>query len=109
MSQRHKLGLDQPLYLQLAHYIAQLFTGNFGTSLGPIFGGQNVMDVIMQRLPATVELAVGSMLVATIIGISVGILSGINRDRIVDVVGRLYGTIISVIRFFCLGLMHQFV
>ncbi len=109
MAQRHKLGLDQPLYLQFANYIAQVFTGNFGTSLGPIFGGQNVLDVIMQRLPATIELAIGSMLVATIIGMSVGILSGINRDRIVDVVGRLYGTIIFVIPIFWLGLMLQFV
>src|SRR5439155_22467320 len=104
---RHQLGLDQHYYQQYETYIIQIFSGNFGVSIGAHYGGQRVVDVIMQKLPATIELSIGSMTVASIIGIGVGIISGINRDKIVDVVGRLYGTTIIVIPVFWLGLMLQ--
>jgi len=107
MAIRHQLGLDKPYYQQYETYIIQIFSGNFGVSIGAHYGGQRVVDVIMQKLPATIELSIGSMTVASIIGIGVGIMSGINRDKIVDVVGRLYGTTIFVIPVFWLGLMLQ--
>jgi peptide/nickel transport system permease protein len=102
-------GLDKPAYVQYFIYLAQFFTGNFGISLGEHYRGQSVWAVIIQKLPATIELAIGSMIVATVIGVGVGIVSGINRDKVVDVVGRLYGTIIFVIPVFWLGLMLQYV
>src|SRR5438046_574860 len=107
MAIRHQLGLDKPYYQQYETYIIQIFSGNFGVSIGAHYGGQRVVDVIMQKLPATIELSIGSMIVASTIGIGVGIISGINRDKIVDVVGRLYGTTIFVIPVFWLGLMLQ--
>jgi peptide/nickel transport system permease protein len=101
-------GLDKPYYEQYLIYISQIFSGNFGTSLGAHYRGQVVLSVIMQKLPATIELSIGSMIIASIVGISVGVLSGINRDKAVDVIGRIYGTTIFVIPVFWLGLMLQF-
>ena len=108
MAQRHRLGLDRPYYEQYVAYLSQIFSGNFGVSLGAHYGGQTVLGVIMEKLPATIELSIGSMIVASIVGIGVGTLSGVNRDKVVDVIGRLYGTVIFVIPVFWLGLMLQF-
>ena len=107
-AQRHLLGLDRPYYEQYLTYLGQIFSANFGNSLGAHYEGQVVLSVIMQKLPATIELAIGSMIIATVVGIGVGVLSGINRDKAVDVIGRIYGTTIFVIPIFWLGLMLQF-
>lgn len=107
-AQRHLLGLDRPYYEQYLTYLAQIFSANFGNSLGAHYGGQVVLSVIMQKLPATIELAIGSMIIASFIGIGIGVLSGINRDKAVDVIGRIYGTTIFVIPVFWLGIMLQF-
>ena len=106
---RARYGLDLPWYTQFAIYIRQIFTGDFGTSLGEIYRGNSVLGIILQKLPATVELAIGGMLIATVVGLSTGILGGVNRDKPIDVAVRLYGTIVWVIPIFWLGLMFQLV
>jgi peptide/nickel transport system permease protein len=106
---RHALGLDQPYYVQYITYLSQVFTGNLGTSLGAAFKGQSVAAVLLQRLPATLELAAGGMLVATVIGVLMGLLGGTNRDKPLDVLVRLYGTIIFVVPIFWLGEILQIV
>jgi peptide/nickel transport system permease protein len=106
---RHSLGLDQPYWVQYLAYLAQIFTGNLGISIGQYFKGQSVLAVILQRLPATAELTIGSMIVASIIGVGIGIIAGVNRDKPVDLLVRLYGTIIFVIPIFWLGEILQIV
>jgi peptide/nickel transport system permease protein len=106
---RHSLGLDQPYWVQYLTYLLQVFTGNLGTSIGEYFKGQSVLTVILQRLPATIELAIGAMLVATIIGVGTGLIAGVNRDKPVDVLVRLYGTIIFVVPIFWLGEILQLI
>ena len=106
---RHALGLDQPYYIQYLVYLGQIFTGNLGTSIGELFKGQTVLSVLLQRLPATIELAVGSMIVATTVGVLTGLIGGVNRDKPIDVLVRLYGTIIFVIPIFWLGEILQLV
>ena len=106
---RHALGLDQPYYIQYLAYLGQIFTGNLGTSIGELFKGQTVLSVLLQRLPATIELAVGSMIVATTVGVLTGLVGGVNRDKPIDVLVRLYGTIIFVIPIFWLGEILQLV
>jgi peptide/nickel transport system permease protein len=106
---RHSLGLDQPYWVQYLTYLFQIFTGNLGTSIGEYFKGQSVLMVILQRLPATIELAIGAMLVATVIGVATGLIGGTNRDRPVDILVRLYGTIIFVVPIFWLGEILQLI
>jgi len=104
-----RLGLNLPWWVQYPVYLSQVFSGNFGTSLGQIYLGQPVLQVILQKLPATIELAIGAMLVATVIGVGTGIIAGSRRDKPTDIVIRLYGSIIWVIPVFWLGLMLQLV
>jgi peptide/nickel transport system permease protein len=106
---RHSLGLDQPYWVQYLTYLLQVFTGNLGISIGEYFKGQSVLTVILQRLPATIELAIGAMLVATIIGVGTGLIAGVNRDKPVDVLVRLYGTVIFVVPIFWLGEILQLI
>jgi peptide/nickel transport system permease protein len=106
---RHQLGLDLPYWQQYVNYIAQVFTGNLGVSIGEYYRGQEVLSVVIQRLPATIELAVGGMIVASVIGVSAGVLGGINRDKPVDIAVRLYGTVIFVVPIFWLGQILQLI
>jgi peptide/nickel transport system permease protein len=108
-SDKARLGLDQPWWIQYPVYLSQVFSGNFGNSLGQIYLGQPVLQVIVQKLPATIELAIGAMLVATVMGVGTGVIAGARRDKAPDVIVRLYGSIIWVIPVFWLGLMLQLV
>ena len=106
---RHQLGLDLPYWQHYINYVAAVLTGNLGTSIGESYHGKSVLFVILDKLPATVELAIGAMIVASIIGIATGVVSGTNRDKPSDVVLRLYGTIIFVIPVFWLGQILQLI
>lgn len=106
---QERLGLNRPYWEQYAIYLRQIFTGDFGTSLGEIYRGQSVWATVSQKLPATIELAIGGMLVASVAGITTGVLGAVRRDRATDVAVRLYGTIVWVIPIFWLGLMFQLV
>ena len=69
---RANLGLDQPLPVQFLTYAANALQGRFGES---IFQHQSVFSLILDRMPATVELAAAAMLVAISIGVTTGIIS----------------------------------
>ena len=105
---RAQLGLDRPLPVQYFDYLARIFTGNFGQSL-TLYPGQSVVHWIFVWFPATLELAIYSMVVASIVGILTGINAGRHRGTPRDVGFRMYGIVIWVIPIFWLGLMLQLV
>ncbi|RSN21203.1 ABC transporter permease [Amycolatopsis sp. WAC 04169] len=70
-ARRAALGLDDPLWLQYVHYLGGLVTGDFGTSMT---SGQPVSEVIGDRLPATLELALPAFVVVIAIAIPLGLL-----------------------------------
>lgn len=106
---RHVLGLDQPAPVQYVNYLTNIFTGNLGVSIGELYRGQPVWNQIAVRLPATIELAIGSMIIASTVGIVTGVVAGSHRDTWVDVTIRLWGTVIWVMPIFWLGLLFQLV
>ncbi|TLZ98504.1 MAG: ABC transporter permease [Methanobacteriota archaeon] len=106
---RIQLGLDKPPWLQYVDYMSRFFRGDLGLSIGTYYHGKSVLFEISNRLPATVELSIGSMLVATVVGVVSGLVGGAMRDSKLDVAVRLYGTIIFVIPIFWLGLIFQLV
>lgn len=106
---RHALGTDQPPLVQYWTYLANIFTGNLGNSIGELYRGQPVWNQIALRLPATIELAIGSMLIASFVGIVTGVVAGSHRDTWVDMTIRLWGTVIWVMPIFWLGLLFQLV
>ncbi len=103
---RAQLGLDRPLVVQYFDYLGKVFTGNLGTSL-TLYPGQSVTHWITIWFPATLELAIYSILVAAAIGILTGVVAGRHRDTAVDVSLRMYGIVVWVIPVFWLGLMLQ--
>ncbi len=73
-----QLGLDQPLPIQYLTYMRDMLTGDWGTSIGT---KRPVLDEILGRLPATLELIVAAMIVAIPLGIVLGVLSARWRRR----------------------------
>jgi ABC-type dipeptide/oligopeptide/nickel transport system permease component len=102
---RRNLGLDQPIYIQYLQYIKRLSQGDLGQT---IRGGQPVLDVILQRLPNTLLLAVAAMSVAIVIGLPLGFLAAYHRNTFVDTI--LMGIAIAGISVphFWLGLLLLF-
>lgn len=102
---REQLGLSDPLWLQYVHYWRDLLHFDLGTSLTS--QGLPVWDVIQQYFPATVELAVFSMVVAVTLGVLVGMLSASLPNSIFDLGGRLFGIITYSLPLFWMGMVLQ--
>ncbi|MER5336897.1 ABC transporter permease [Micromonospora sp. NPDC002717] len=88
---REKWGLDQPLYVQYFQYLGNLLTGDLGISQQT---GRTVADDLLQYVPATMELAIPTMVLALLIGTGIGMLAAVRNGRITDQlirVGALLG------------------
>lgn len=72
-----RLGLNDPVPLQFARFVADAAQGDFGVSWRQ---GRKVSSLIIEKLPATIELAVLSALFAFVVGISLGVYAAIRRD-----------------------------
>ena len=89
-----KLGLDVPVYVQYFRWIGGIFQGDLGESL---WKAQPVLDVVLSRLPISLELGLIAIFIGTIFAIPIGILSAIRQDAAPDYVGR-----VVAILFLCL-------
>ena len=78
---RLRLGLDRPLIEQYGRFMRGLVQGDLGMSFRT---GQPVVTAIIERVPATVELALASMLVALIVAIPLGIVAAVRRGTFLD-------------------------
>ena len=97
-----RLGLDQPLYIQYFRFLAQAVQGNLGV---PYISSQPALRLIVERFPATLELTLTAMTIASVIGIPLGLVAGYRPN---SPLGRAIGTI-SIIGIslpsFWIGLM----
>lgn len=97
-----RFGLDRPIPVQFIRYLGQIAQGDFGTS---IRYSRPVVDIIAERLPMTIELAMMAMIFATIAGISLGVFSALKRNSAADVVTMVGANIGVSMPVFWLGLM----
>lgn len=104
---RASLGLDAPLWLQYLQYMGDLLRLDLGTSLTT--QGQTVWQIIYQHFPATVELAVCSMVVAVVVGIGIGALAASKPNTPLDVGGRLFGIFTYAVPMYWFGMLLQLV
>ncbi len=74
---REALGLNDPFYVQFFHFIANALSGDFGISLRQ---GTPVSELIAERFPATFELALVSVVIATLVGVTLGVIVAIYRN-----------------------------
>lgn len=101
---RQKLGFDRPLLVQLLDYYRQLLSGDLGTSL---FTTRPVAEDLFARLPATIELTLAAMLIAVVLGIPLGVVAALYRNRAIDHVLRVVTVGGLAIASFWLGLILQ--
>jgi peptide/nickel transport system permease protein len=102
----HEKGFDRPILVQLAFYMRDVLTGDLGTS---IRFNRAVTQLIVERLPLTIELGMAALLIATLVGIPAGILSALRRNSPIDI-GTMVGANIGVsMPVFWLGLMLAYV
>lgn len=101
-----RYGLDRPIIDQLFIYMGNIAQGDFGDSFRH---GRPVAELIVERLPTTVELALSALIFSIIVGIPMGIVSALRRNSWVDV-GVMFGANIGVsMPVFWLGLMLSYV
>jgi ABC-type dipeptide/oligopeptide/nickel transport system permease component len=101
-----QLGLDQPLPVQYAHYLGGVLRGDWGDSIG---SKRPVLQEILERLPATLELLSVAMLLALLLGVPLGVLSAQWQGRRPDLLVRVLAIIGVSLPAFWLGLLLQIV
>jgi len=101
---RRQLGLDQPLPVQYVIYLKQLVQGNWGVSY---HSNRPVIEDIQQYFSATFELTFVALILAILVGVPLGVISALRKDRWVDHVTRI-GSLVGVATpVFWLALMMQ--
>lgn len=103
---RHELGLDLPAWQQYINFMTKTFSGDLGRSFT---SNRLVLDSLMERLPATILLGVSSMIIATILGIAIGILSSVRSYTAFDNVSMLLALVGISIPAFVTGLLAMLV
>jgi ABC-type dipeptide/oligopeptide/nickel transport system permease component len=99
---RERWGLDRPLYVQYLKFVASTFTGEFGKSFKY---AEPVSQVIKTRLPATIELAIFSIVIAIVLAIPLGVWAGSKPNSWLDNVGTTCGLFGISMPSFWLGIM----
>jgi peptide/nickel transport system permease protein len=99
-------GLDKPISTQFIIFARDLLTGDFGES---IRFKRPVSEILIERLPLTIELGMAALLIAVIVGIPLGIISSIRRNSPLDVLTMLGANIGVSMPVFWLGLMLAYI
>ncbi|QGU94185.1 ABC transporter permease subunit [Clostridium bovifaecis] len=99
---RAELGLNQPLYIQYFDFLKGILNGELGNSL---ISKTSVTSEIASRFPATLELALVSIILASIFGILIGVISAVKQNTIIDYVGTVVSLLGVSMPIFWLGLM----
>ncbi len=84
---KKNLGLDRPLVVQYADFLTDIMRGDFGRSH---LMRRSARDVLLERLPATLQLAGAAFLLSVVIGIPLGIVSALKRDSLLDTFGKFF-------------------
>lgn len=102
---REQLGLNRPLLVQYFDYLISVFRGDFGVSLK---NSQPVLDEILVRLPITIELAIFSIIITIVLGMTAGIISAIKPYSITDTTVMIVALFGISLPSFWFGLMMMY-
>ena len=100
-------GLDKPLHIQYAVYMGNIFTGHLGESIR--FPGQDASELLLNRLPATLELALVALSVSALIALPLGVIVAVKKDTGIDIAGKIVALLGQSVPSFWLGLMLMWV
>ena len=100
---RTKLGLDKPIPVQYLYFLKGAIRGDFGKSYR--YTNRQAMEVILERLPATAQLALVAFSMSIIGGLLLGVLSATKRDTFFDTLGKLFALMGQAMPGFWVGVM----
>ena len=90
-SLRTKLGLDKPLPVQYLYFLKGAVQGDFGKSYR--YTNRQAIEVVMERLPATIQLAFSAFIISITFGLILGVFSATRRDSLTDTGAKLFALI----------------
>src|SRR6185503_7507860 len=99
---RHALGLDQSLPVQYVRFLASAVTGDFGTSLRH---QEPAMALVLERLPATLELAFAALILSVAVGVPLGIVAALRRGKLADIAAMAFAVVGQATPYFWMGIM----
>ena len=99
---RQRLGLDQPFLVQYWNWVSGAFTGNLGYSLHT---GEPILPLILDRLPTTMLVATGALLIAALIGVPLGVWAASNAGTRIDRLFTGVSTLGIAVPNFWLGML----
>lgn len=102
---RAQYNLDQPFIVQYFLYIGGIFRGDFGIS----FSGEPVTQILARTFPVTIRLAVLALLFETVIGITVGLYSGLRKGKLFDSSALVVSLILISLPIFVIAFVAQYV
>lgn len=102
---RHEFGLDQPFFIQYANSIMKICQLDFGISY---VSNKPVWDEVIYRIPATIQLAIASILIAVFVSVPLGFLAGVKKGSAIDHFSRLLSFFGASIPSFWLGYILVF-
>lgn len=102
---RESMGLDEPIHIQYIRYLGNTVSGDLGRS---IVTNRPVTEEIAQRLPATIELSLAAMGIATALGITAGVIAAQKHNSLLDLSAMILALIGISMPIFWLGLLLMF-
>lgn len=103
---RHKIGLDRPIYVQYIDYMGRFFRGDLGISF---MWKVPVIDKVKEVYPTTIELTIGGLSIAILMGIPLGLLAALKKGGTIDHVIRVLSLYLYSNPGFWLALIFQIV
>lgn len=99
---RAQLGLDAPIYVQYFRFLGRAVRGDFGKS---ILARVPAMGLVLDRLPATIQLALFALAFAALVGIPLGVISALKHNTVVDYLGMAFTLLGQSLPSFWLGIL----
>lgn len=100
-------GLDKPLYVQYFVFLGKALRGDFGMSWK--WQGHSAMGLVVERLPATLELAGLALFISVVIAVPVGVLAAVTKDKPFDYAGKIVALLGQSLPSFWLGIVLMWI
>jgi peptide/nickel transport system permease protein len=102
----HRHGLDRPIIVQFGVYVSEIANGDFGNSFRY---SKPITELLMERLPITMELSFAALFVSIVVGIPLGVISAVRHNTWVDVITMMWANVGVSMPVFWLGLMLAYI
>ncbi|AXH35658.1 ABC transporter permease [Humibacter sp. BT305] len=102
---RAEYHLDQPFIVQYFLYLGGIFVGDFGTS----FSGEPVSQILARTFPVTIQLAILALAIEFILGVLVGLVSGLRKGKLFDASALVVSLILISLPIFVIAFVAQFI